>query len=281
VRSLVVRGLIPALLLSVLMLTSGCGAEQVALPDLVGMPLDEAHRALEKLGFEEFDDSDAFDDRAIMLDANWVVLESHPAAGETAGLDETVAFQVGKRDERRAVERLPADSPVAQEFAAQEAKQQQDRAVQEAKAAEAAAQADQAHAELLTGYIDDIDPMLRLATNVFGEIDATSDGVRRRTYGGGQAAVVNKAVDAADMARDRVAGLVPPTGSRRAGTHKELAAAAQRWADAAQTLLSADGVGRDSSLARYTQVRTEAHDAWNTALTALYAGTAVAPPLLP
>jgi hypothetical protein len=268
-------------LLSGLALVSGCGAEKVTLPDLVGLPLDEAHRALEKLGFEEFDDSDAFDDRTIMLDANWVVVESEPAAGDSVGIDEIVAFHVGKRDERRAIELLPADSPVAQEFAAQEAKEREEQAAEEAAAAADAAEAEAERAELLTGYVDDIDPLLRLATNVFGEIDATADGVRRQDYGADQIAVVTTAVDAASMARDRVAGSVPPTGSRRAGTHEDLVAAAQRWTDAAKTLLSADGVGRASSLTRYAQVRDEAWTAWNAALTAMYTGTSVAPPLLP
>lgn len=106
-------------------------------------------------------------------------------------------------------------------------------------------------------------------------------GIRAGEYGGGQSLVVSKTVDAADLARLRVAELVPPTGSRRAGTHEALAAAAAKWADAARTLLSADGVGRTSSLARFDQVRAEAQVAWNDALTALYRETAVPPPLLP
>ncbi|TFV86143.1 PASTA domain-containing protein [Blastococcus sp. CT_GayMR16] len=274
-------GLFLTLLLSVLALMSGCAAEQVRLPDVVGLPLDEAHRVLEELGFEEFDDSDAFDERAIIRDANWVVLESDPAAGASVALDETVAFQVGKRDERRTVDLLPAGSPVAQEFAAQEAKEQEERAAQEARDAAEEAAGAQARAESVTAYINDVDPVLRLATNVFAEIDATADGVRSEDYGYDQSTVVGTAVDAATMVRDRVAGFVPPNGSRRAGTHEDLVAATQRWTDAARTLLSADGVGRESSLARYAEVRAEAQAAWNQALTALYDGTTVPPPLLP
>jgi hypothetical protein len=269
------------LLLPALFLLSGCGAKEVAVPDVVGLPLDEAHRVLEKLGFEEFDDRDKFEDRSVLLDANWVVLESEPAAGDKAAIDETVVFSVGKRDERRAVELLPAESSVAREFAAKEEQGRQDRAEQQAKDAEAAA-AEAAHrTTLVTDYINQVDPMLRLATNVYAELDATAAGVRKKSYGGTQMVVVSKAVDAADMAQVHVAVLVPPSGSRRAGTHKALVAAAQRWDDAARTLLSADGVGRESSLARFAEVRTEARESWNQSLTALYADTGVAPPLLP
>jgi hypothetical protein len=260
---------------------SGCGAETVSLPDVVGLPLDEAHRTLEKLGFEEFDDQDHFEDRSIVLDANWVVVESSPAAGDTVPIDENVALRVGKRDERRAVELLPEDSAVAQEFAAEEARREEERREEaERRAAEEAAAA-QESATLLQGYIDEIDPVLRLATNIFAEIDATARSVRNGTYGASQTLVVTSAVDAADATHTRISGTAPPTGSKRAGTHEALTDAAQRWADAARTLLSADGVGRDASLARFDQVRAEAQAAWNEALTALYRGTPVAPPLVP
>jgi hypothetical protein len=275
------RSLLLTSLLSGLVLTAGCGAEQVTLPDVVGLPLDEAHRVLEKLGFEEFDDRDAFEDRAILLDSNWVVVESTPAAGDTVGIDETVALEVGKRDERRAVELLPPDAPVAKEFAAQEQRDREAQAEQEARDAADSAQAAEERAALLTGYINEIDPLLRLGTNVFAEIDATAEGVRSQAYGYTQGSVVGTAAEAADMLRDRVADIEPPHGSRRAGTHEDLVAAAQRWTDAARTLLSADGVGREPSLARFAGVRTEARDAWNAALTALYRDTGVVPPLLP
>jgi hypothetical protein len=272
--------LLTALAVGPLLLT-GCAAETVPVPDVVGLPLDEAHRMLEKLGVEEFDDRDAFEDRSIVRDANWVVVASSPKAGDPVELDATVSFDVGKRDEQRAIEKLPADSPVAKEFAAAQDRRRRAEEKRQADAVAADAAADREHAAVLTDYINEIDPVIRLATNIYGEIDATAVGVRRKSYGNDQPMVVRKAVDAADLAHSRVAGLVPPQGSRRAGTHQDLVAAAQRWAEAASTLSSADGVGREASLARFAQVRAEAREAWNQAMTALYRGTAVAPPLLP
>ena len=103
--------LLPLVLLCCTPLMTGCATTTVTLPDLVGLPLDEAHRDLEALGFEKFDDRDAFEDRTIMLDANWVVIESTPDVGATVAIDETVTFSVGKRDEARAIELLPEDFP--------------------------------------------------------------------------------------------------------------------------------------------------------------------------
>jgi hypothetical protein len=265
---------------AVLALTAGCGGEQVTLPDLVGLPLDEAHRALEEMGFEEFEDRDAFEDRLIMLDANWVVLEFSPGAGESVEVGETIRFEVGKRDELRAIEALPADSPVAEEYAAQRS---EERALKEAEEAEQAADraADQAAGrDLLTGYINETDPLLRLGTSLFAELDATAEGVRSSAYGGTESAVVLSAIGAAEAFREQVSEHAPPVGSKRAGAHEDLVAAAQRVVDAARTLLSADGPGRADSLARYAQVHMEARESWDRALTALYRDTNVPPPLV-
>lgn len=52
------------------------------MPDVVGMRLDAAHRELEKLGIQEFDDTDAIgEEDSILRDANWVVVEQDPPAG--------------------------------------------------------------------------------------------------------------------------------------------------------------------------------------------------------
>jgi PASTA domain len=265
---------------AVLALTAGCAAEKVTLPDLVGLPLDEAHRALEKMGFEEFEDRDAFEDRSIMLDANWVVIEFSPGAGESVEIGETITFEVGKRDEARAIEALPEDSPVAQEYAAQRSEERARKEAAEAEQAADRAAAQAASRELLTGYINEIDPLLRLGTSLFAELDATAEGVRSSAYGDTESAVVLSAINAAEAFRDQVSSHEPPVGSKRAGAHADMVAAVQRVVDAARTLFSADGPGRESSLARYTQVRAEAGESWNRALTALYRDTDVPPPLV-
>ncbi|WP_299957637.1 PASTA domain-containing protein [uncultured Modestobacter sp.] len=260
--------------LAPLALLTGCGAEEVQLPDLVGLPLDEAHRALEELGFQEFEDQDAFEDRVIVRDANWVVLEVTPGAGEPVAVDQVIAFSVGKLDEQRAIDELPAESPVAQQFAAEQAAERDRLAAEEAEAL-------QEQSELLTGYVNDLDPLVRLGNRVFAEVGAMAAGVQAEEYGLGQVDVVLAAAGSTDTLVDELRSTEPPAGSRRAGTHEELVASAERLTDAARTLLSAEAGERASSLERYGQVVAEARSSWNSALTAMYAGTGIAAPLLP
>ncbi|WP_448617000.1 PASTA domain-containing protein [Modestobacter sp. URMC 112] len=265
---------------SALLLLSGCGADPVELPDLVGMPLDEAHRTLEDLGFEEFEDQDAFEDRSVLMDANWVVVGSSPSAGAAVDLDDTVTFRVGQRDEQRAIEQLPADSPVAVEYAAEQRAEQERTAQEAAEDAAEQAAAEQEHVALLAGYVTELDPLLRLGNRVFAEIDTLAGGVADGEYGLHQTDVVSAGVQSTGTLVSELGLQSPPAGSRRAGTHEDLVAAAEQLTTAARTLLSAEGAERGPSLARYEQVAAEATAAWNEALTAMYAGTGIAPPLL-
>jgi hypothetical protein len=280
VRSPSARLLIGSFLTSLFVL-AGCGADPVELPDVVGMPLDEAHRAFEALGFEEFKDADEFEDRSVILDSNWVAISYSPGAGASADVDETITFQVGKRDEQRAIDQLPADSPVAREFAAQQAARRAEEEADRAKDAAEQAAADQEQQDLVTTYVNDLDPLVRLGNRVFAEVDAMSAGIANDVYGLDQTDVVLSAVDSTSTLVDELSANEPPTGSKRAGTHEALVSAAQRLMDAARTLLSAEGADRSSSLARYAEVRAEAGASWNESLSALYAGTGVEPPLQP
>jgi hypothetical protein len=269
-----------ASLAGVLVLATGCGADPVDLPDLVGQPLDEAHRELEAMGFEEFEDVDAFDDRSIFMDANWVVVATSPAAGEPVTPDDVVTFEVGKRDERRAIDGIPADSPVAQEYAAEQARVAEQEAAEAARRAAEEAEERQASIELVTGYVNELDPLIRLGNSVVVNLDETAEGIRSQAYGATQSIVVMSAIQAVDTFQAQLADREPPAGSRRAGTHEAMVDASQRFLDGARTLLSAEGATRQSSLARYGEVRTEAGAAWNEALAALYRNSGVTPPLL-
>ena len=62
-------GRFATLVLMVLISTlfSACGSDTKAVPDVVGIQLDEAHRTLEAQGFEKFKDTDKFGDRAVLL----------------------------------------------------------------------------------------------------------------------------------------------------------------------------------------------------------------------
>jgi hypothetical protein len=81
------------------------------------MRLDEAHRVLEGMKVENFEDVDVVGkEDSIWLDANWVVVEHSPAAGtKEVDTDTTIKFSVGNEDDRKVLDLIPADSPFARE----------------------------------------------------------------------------------------------------------------------------------------------------------------------
>lgn len=89
--------------LSMILTLSGCG-QDAPVPDVVGMQLDKAHQALAAADFEDFEDEDFFEDRSILLDANWVVLEQDPTAGTSTGTGTTITLRAGKTAEEQAAE---------------------------------------------------------------------------------------------------------------------------------------------------------------------------------
>lgn len=132
------RGAAALVVTTMALVLTGCGPT-ITAPDVVGMRLDEAHQAFEKLEVDDFDDVDGVgDDRAIMWDANWVVIKQEPPAG-TKGVDtgETIKLTVANEDDDDLLDLIPKDSPVAQDFAEDAAEE----------AAEAAAEKEEADAE--------------------------------------------------------------------------------------------------------------------------------------
>lgn len=120
---------------------SGCGPTFTA-PDVVGMRLDDAHRAFEALGVDKFEDVDVVgDDRTAFFDRNWVVLKQVPAAGtKKVDEDETIRLEIGAVEDDGILERLPEGSPVAVELQREADAEAADRAA-EAEVEEEAAKA--------------------------------------------------------------------------------------------------------------------------------------------
>jgi len=258
---------------------AGCGSEG-ATPGVVGVALDDAHDQLQEAGFEEFEDEDLFEDRAIFMDSNWVVLEQEPAAGQMADRGAPVTLRVGKIEEGRALERLPEDSPVlasAQQAAAEEKAEAAQRADDEAaEAAEEAA----AQVRLLSDYVNALDPFVRLSNGVFEELDRTAAGVRDDESRLGQSAAVSAGLDAVDTMTDQLQDREPPKGSERAAAHEAMLEATERLRQGTATLLSATGAQKAASLDRWEEVRLDARGQWNAAVAAMYEGSGVTPPLL-
>ncbi len=135
---------------------TGCGPT-ITAPNVVGLRLDDAHRAFEKLEVDDFDDVDGLEnDREIMWDANWVVIKQEPAAGtEDIDTGETIELTVVNEDDDELLDSIPSNSPVAQEFAEEAA---EDAAEAEAAAEEQAAEAEReaaAEADPFDEYRDD------------------------------------------------------------------------------------------------------------------------------
>jgi beta-lactam-binding protein with PASTA domain len=175
-------------------LLTACGPS-VTLPNVVGMRLDDAHRAMEKIEVENFDDDDAIEDRTIFLDSNWVVLEQSPAAGTKAvDTGTTVKLSVGNEDDEEVLQMLPDDAPFVVELAkqaaddkaeqdaayAEQAKEDADQAVEDAKNV---GQNAPAAAKQLDAYMDLIDTSARSFKGVLKLYDQNVEQTLRNGYG--------------------------------------------------------------------------------------------------
>jgi hypothetical protein len=264
------------------LLLAGCGGgETAAVPDVVGQQLDLAHNRLHDAGFEELTDVDKWEGRDPFRDSGWVVIAQRPAAHREAGTGDTVTLTVGKRDEERTLALLPDDSPVLVAARAdQAAKAAEDAA---AKAAERERKRQERADQLvaLRAYVDGLDPTLRLARNAVREVDRYATNVANRSYSVTEEVVVGaQANELLSTMRDRLESEAPPDEARRGPAHADLVAAADRFAQAGETLTSAITGARKSGVAKYRQVAAEATAAWNDALARLYADSGRKPPLL-
>ena len=281
-RSRAVRFRARASLAAVAMLLtlSGCGQE-ATVPDVVGVQLDDAHNQLMELSFEEFEDEDLFEDRGILLDSNWVVLEQEPAAGESAGTGTTITLRVGKIGESRTTERLPEDSPVLAEIRADEAEAADEKNKErEAETAERARKAAE-QATSVAAYVNDVDPLLRLAQSDLHQLAVVGAEVRSGELGGD--ALLIELVDARVALgnyREQLQDRKPDGKADRDDAHDALLSSLETFDQALMTLLSAEGPGRAANLQRFDDVYVGARDSWNSALQAVYESTTVAAPVL-
>lgn len=272
---------------SLLFLTACGSAEPVALPDVVGLRLDDARDALRDLGFEEVDYVDRLEDRSVFSASNWVVVDQSPAGGAPHLLDDEVAVGVVKLDDPGTAERVDEDSPNWQEVMKYEEAARQraaedaaDKAAEEARRQqEAEQQAQQGHDDLVS-YVEDLDPAMLLAKQMIEGMDEFADLVA----GGLSEADFRLGADLVNDTMDRMAssmeGVAPPASTGRAESYRDLEEAAEDFSRAANTLLSASGSTREQSLARYETIWSEATASWNSALAELYEGTGIEPPTI-
>ena len=278
------RGAVVAVLVVVVApLLAGCGPT-VTLPDVVGMRLDDAHRAMEKLGVENFDDSDIVgDDRMIILDSSWVVIEQSPAGGtEEVDTDTTIELSVGKASDDDILELIPADSPVAEELAAEaeaEAEEQaEDEAEEEAEAVEEAAEeAKQEREEAADrveearAYVKDVSSFARRFNKVLVLYDRNAGYVR--DGGNDLATAASNALAAQEFfsaGSSSMPLLMPPDDLDLEGVNTDLGLAMASMALACEALLDAIDTGAPSAFAREERARDEGRDLWAKSIRRIY-----------
>lgn len=280
-------------LMAATMLLANCGGKQVAVPGVVGLQLDDAHNVLAAKGFEEFEDLDLFDNRSIMLDANWVVLQQDPKPNAQTGEGDKITLRVGKIGEIRTRKALPVGSPVLARLVAQEKKAAEDRARKAAEdAKQAAQQKAQAAAEekkraaartaAAASYVNRIDPVVRLAIKNHRELAKLRLQVRDGEVAGDLLVEnVTAATQALDMLNTILESSPPPDEAGLDAQHQQLLGAIDGYKRAAFTLMSADGADAQAALKRFDAVYGQASKDWNASLRTSYsAGKVPNPPLL-
>lgn len=120
----------------------------LTVPDLKGMPGDEAHSALRELDLKiELVDATG-EDRRVMSRSNWEVQSSTPEAGEEVEAGATVTLHVTKISDRKAAEQAAAEEKAAEEArAAEEAQAAEEKAAREAREAQEKAAEETAKAQ--------------------------------------------------------------------------------------------------------------------------------------
>ena len=265
----------------VVVLLTGCGPT-ATVPDVVGMRLDAAHRKLEALGIEKFDDHDIIEDRGIWLDRDWVVLKQSPAGGSReVDTDTTIDLAVGKVSDSEIAQMLPANAPVRvelrQQAAAAAAEQRQEEADARKRAKEqAAADAAQHRKEAAERrgearrFAQHVDSLARGFAKVLALYDINARHVRR--YGGSVTAA-NNALAAQEFfstASTNAALLQPPDSLDLGHVNTDLSMAAAQLQIACGELLDAIDSGAPSSFAKAERDRDQGRDQWAAAIRKIY-----------
>lgn len=286
------RSKLTALIVLSLAGLTACGAPaQVALPDVAGTQLDHAIESLRDAGFENVVSRDGLDDRMILMDSNWVVVGQEPAAVPNASVDTEVELLAMKKDDADVASRLPEGTPVRvelEEVAAAEEREVAEREAeearrQEAEAAEAALRAEAEAAERATArqsYVEHLDPALRVANQMIGTIEEYAAVAR---VGGAESWEFQLGADSViDLGAALVDGLAvgaPSSEFQLDVEYGRLQAAADTINRACQTLATAYGPTKQTSLERFDEIWDPALREWNESLKALYTGTSVSAPV--
>lgn len=293
---------LPSAILVSVPLLAACGST-VTMPDVVGMRLDDAHRALEKMGVENFEDVDVIgEEDSIFRDANWVVVQQDPPAG-TAEVDTgtTIELSVGNEDEEKEVlAAIPPDSPFAREFAAQAAEEEEDQEAQakkdeqeaEREEAEAAREAEAAAEERkddVAAYVESIDDtfgsQLRQLVKLY-----VSNADRVQAEGGGPVVAAQNAIAARD-AFDQILTIfntkdVSPPDSldevdALSDVDDRMRNAVAGFVVASEHLIDAIDTQAPSAFAEELNARQLAISDWNQAMRDIYGTAKRRPKLIP
>jgi hypothetical protein len=270
---------IPTAALVLSLLLAGCGSDPIALPAVAGLRLDDAHNALRDQGFEEFSDVDAIEDRQPLLDSNWVVVEQIPAAGERIDADQLVTLRIAKPEDEGIREMLPADSPVLAEIRTKDAERdaaaEEDRREQQEQDRNDAAE----RARAAQAYAEQIDPAARLAVAAILELRNFRDAV---ASGNEPYESVAQYVSSFESTMNSYANILDQRDSPEflKVTVEEAYSAIKYFILAAQTLYSVTGPTSAASIQRFTEVYDLAVRAYNPAISSLYDGTQITPPLV-
>lgn len=272
---------------------TGCGPT-ITAPNVVGMRLDAAHQAFEKLEVTEFEDKDGLEDRSIFLDNGWVVLKQRPAAGtKDVDTSTTIEMTVAKVGDKEIRDLLPANAPVIVELekaeakeereqleeAAAEAKAEAEEAAEEAKEKAASAEENLENARSYTSILNPIVKEFNENLRLFDQY-----GAAVRAAGGGDESAAGNALSATryyKAGRDGLAVAVPPDDLGLEGVNTDMAAAMGSLLEASEALLVAIDTGAPSAFAQERQARNEGRNLWAKSIRRIYAAADQKPPLPP
>ena len=107
------RTIVAAAVIAVVSLVSGCEystqtKSTAIVPQLVGMPLDEATSLLDERGFDSVETEDAAEDRTIFAESNWVVVTQSLPPDRAVPTDAPLKLGAAKPSDARYAELLAA-----------------------------------------------------------------------------------------------------------------------------------------------------------------------------
>ena len=101
-----------ALIATVALALAGCEGiadepkPEVVMPKLIGTALDKAKSQLDDAGFDDVDADDAAEDRAIIIDSNWVVVSQNIKPGQKVPKSAPIKLGAAKPDDAKYAELL-------------------------------------------------------------------------------------------------------------------------------------------------------------------------------